>query len=52
MWSQSWSEIFDILEPFPGKSAIDITPTLQEQVGIGYSSYMEPLIPTIRSDPA
>ena len=39
MWSQSWSEIFDILEPFPGKSAIDITPTLQEQVGIGYFIY-------------
>lgn len=28
MWSQSWKEIYDILEPYPGVSSIDVTAAL------------------------
>ncbi|XP_011663849.2 angiotensin-converting enzyme [Strongylocentrotus purpuratus] len=31
MWAQSWSNLYDICEPFPGKQAVDITPALVEQ---------------------
>lgn len=31
MWSQSWKEIYDILEPYPGVSSIDVTAALVEQ---------------------
>ncbi|XP_041468678.1 angiotensin-converting enzyme-like [Lytechinus variegatus] len=31
MWAQSWINIYDICEPFPGKQAVDITPALVEQ---------------------
>lgn len=31
MWSQDWSEIGDILRPFPDVAAIDITPELKRQ---------------------
>ncbi|XP_031573665.1 angiotensin-converting enzyme-like [Actinia tenebrosa] len=28
MWSQSWTDIFDLLEPYPGKSSLDLTESL------------------------
>jgi len=32
MWSQQWNNIYDIVEPYRGKIAIDITPKLQQMV--------------------
>ncbi|XP_077988216.1 angiotensin-converting enzyme-like [Glandiceps talaboti] len=29
MWAQSWTNILDIVEPFPGKPSVDVTPKLQ-----------------------
>ncbi|KAH3705131.1 angiotensin-converting enzyme-like [Dreissena polymorpha] len=31
MWAQSWINIYDIVEPFPGKESIDVTPELRSQ---------------------
>ncbi|XP_076456252.1 uncharacterized protein LOC143290570 isoform X2 [Babylonia areolata] len=31
MWAQNWGNLFDFLQPFPNKSALDITPELQRQ---------------------
>ncbi|PIK46247.1 putative angiotensin-converting enzyme isoform X3, partial [Apostichopus japonicus] len=28
MWAQSWSGLLDLVEPFPGKPSVDITPNL------------------------
>jgi hypothetical protein len=33
MWSQSWNNIFDIVEPFKGKQRVDVTPEMVKQVG-------------------
>ena len=35
MWSQEWTPIFDLLEPFPGVGNLDVTSALEEQ---GYDS--------------
>ncbi len=32
MWSQTWSNINDLLEPFPNKPTVDITEELKKQV--------------------
>lgn len=32
MWSQSWSQIYDLATPFPGKTSVDVTPQMVEQV--------------------
>ena len=32
MWGQAWGNIYDLLEPFPNKTAIDFTPELLRQV--------------------
>ncbi|XP_053409042.1 angiotensin-converting enzyme-like isoform X1 [Mercenaria mercenaria] len=29
MWAQSWINLYDMLEPYPGKESIDITPVLK-----------------------
>ncbi|PIK47773.1 putative angiotensin-converting enzyme isoform X4 [Apostichopus japonicus] len=34
MWAQSWSGLLDLVEPFPGKPSVDITPNL---VSKGYT---------------
>ncbi|WP_054113135.1 M2 family metallopeptidase [Marinagarivorans algicola] len=31
MWSQTWNNIYDVVEPFPGKSTPDVTPALLAQ---------------------
>ncbi len=35
MWSQEWTPIYDLLEPFPGVGNLDVTTALEEQ---GYDS--------------
>lgn len=32
MWSQSWSEIYDLAIPYPGKTSVDVTPQMVQQV--------------------
>lgn len=32
MWAQQWSNIYDLLVPFPGASSVDITAKMKEQV--------------------
>lgn len=32
MWAQSWVNIYNLVEPYPGKESIDITPVLKEKV--------------------
>ena len=32
MWSQTWGGVNDLLEPYPGKPAIDISKELKKQV--------------------
>ena len=34
MWSQTWSNIYDLCVPYPGKSSPDITPELVRQVRV------------------
>ncbi|XP_035658126.1 angiotensin-converting enzyme-like [Branchiostoma floridae] len=29
MWSQSWINIYDLVEPYPGKTSLDVTPKMQ-----------------------
>ncbi|KAI8513678.1 hypothetical protein Bbelb_080020 [Branchiostoma belcheri] len=29
MWSQFWSNIYDLVEPYPGKTSLDVTPKMQ-----------------------
>ncbi|XP_068242902.1 angiotensin-converting enzyme-like [Palaemon carinicauda] len=31
MWAQSWSDIYDLVIPYPGKTSIDVTPAMLEQ---------------------
>ncbi|XP_014676342.1 PREDICTED: angiotensin-converting enzyme-like, partial [Priapulus caudatus] len=31
MWSQSWENIYDMLEPYPGAQAVDVTDAMVEQ---------------------
>ena len=31
LWSQHWDEIYDLVEPYPGASDLDVTKALQEQ---------------------
>jgi len=31
MWSQSWDELFDLLEPYPGTSDLDVDAALKQQ---------------------
>jgi peptidyl-dipeptidase A len=31
MWSQTWDNVYDIMEPYPGVASVDITAALQEQ---------------------
>ena len=32
MWAQQWGNIFDMVEPYPGKAGVDATPSMIEQV--------------------
>lgn len=32
MWSQSWENIVDIIQPFKNKTSVDVTPALKKQV--------------------
>ena len=32
MWTQSWINIYDQVEPFAGKASIDVTPVLKAKV--------------------
>ncbi|ESO94198.1 hypothetical protein LOTGIDRAFT_161404 [Lottia gigantea] len=31
MWAQTWGNLFDLLEPYPGKDDIDVTPQMVQQ---------------------
>ncbi|XP_072174092.1 angiotensin-converting enzyme-like [Diadema setosum] len=31
MWAQQWNNIYDIVEPYPGKGTIDVTATMKQQ---------------------
>ena len=31
MWSQTWDNIYDIMEPYPGVSPVDVTAAMQDQ---------------------
>ena len=31
MWSQTWSEIYDLVEPYPGLASLDVTASLESQ---------------------
>lgn len=31
MWAQSWSNLYDLLEPYPGVAPLDVTAALQDQ---------------------
>ncbi|XP_066139070.1 angiotensin-converting enzyme isoform X1 [Euwallacea fornicatus] len=31
MWAQSWSNIFDITQPYPGQNFLDVTPEMSKQ---------------------
>ncbi len=31
MWAQDWSNVYDLLEPYPGQGTIDVTPALVAQ---------------------
>lgn len=33
MWAQSWTNIFDITQPYPGQTFLDVTPEMTKQVG-------------------
>lgn len=33
MWAQTWGNIYDLAEPFSGKSSVDATPNMINQVG-------------------
>lgn len=32
MWAQSWNNIFDITQPYPGQTFLDVTPEMRKQV--------------------
>lgn len=32
MWAQSWTNIFDITQPYPGQNFLDVTPEMIKQV--------------------
>jgi hypothetical protein len=32
MWAQSWENIFDIVQPFPNATGVDVTKSLNDQV--------------------
>ena len=32
MWDQDWTNLYDELQPFPGRAQLHITSTLKEQV--------------------
>lgn len=32
MWAQTWSNIFDITQPYPGQTFLDVTPEMLRQV--------------------
>lgn len=32
MWAQSWTNIYDITQPYPGKNMVDVTPEMIKQV--------------------
>jgi len=32
MWAQQWGNIYDMVEPFPGRAGVDATPAMVEQV--------------------
>ena len=32
MWAQSWINIYDLVEPFPDKASVDVTPVLKQRV--------------------
>lgn len=32
MWGQTWSNIFDITQPYPGRDFLDVGPEMQRQV--------------------
>lgn len=32
MWGQSWTNILDVTIPYPGKSFLDVTPEMLQQV--------------------
>ena len=32
MWAQSWINIYDLVEPFPDKTSVDVTPVLKQRV--------------------
>lgn len=34
MWAQQWSNIYDLLIPFPDASSVDITAKMKEQVPV------------------
>jgi hypothetical protein len=34
MWAQQWNNIYDELIPYKGKTGIDVTPVLKQQVKI------------------
>lgn len=31
MWSQTWSNVYDLMEPYPGATSVDISAVLEEQ---------------------
>lgn len=34
MWAQSWTNIYDITQPYPGKNVLDVTPEMVKQVSL------------------
>ena len=34
MWAQQWNNIYDIVEPYPGREKIDVTPEMIKQVRV------------------
>jgi peptidyl-dipeptidase A len=38
MWQQDWSNLWDLLQPYPGASSLDITGALQRQYQQNYST--------------
>ena len=37
MWAQQWGNIYDMVEPYPGKAGVDATPEMIAQVTTIYS---------------
>lgn len=36
MWGQSWTNIFDISQPYPGRDFLDVGPEMERQVSFYY----------------